>query len=220
MAYVTEFNSVEEERRDEYFPENNGTSGGCGGSHVSFGGRLQQQSEVTDGLVDVRHRGQDKPQLGTSSAQAQSADYARLLIQASDIQTPMAFTAGPAIPNPNGQAGVDTTFSNDDKTRQIHDTILVFGDPAAATSALEAAKAKLGDSVKGTPGPAAVGTGGTTVSGNSPDGSKGVMMVLFAEGKAFATLNFVGPPDMLPPPDFAIELGQKQDTAIKNGLSG
>ena len=132
----------------------------------------------------------------------------------------MAFTAGPATPNPNGQAGVDTTFSNDDKTRQIHDTILVFGDPAAATSALEAAKAKLGDSVRGAPEPAAVGTGGTTVSGNSPDGSKGVMMVLFTEGKAFATLNFVGPPDMLPPQDFATDLGQKQDTAIRNGLSG
>ena len=155
-----------------------------------------------------------------SSAQAQSADYTRLLIQASDIQTPMAFTAGPVTPNPNGQAGVETTFSNDDKTRQIHDTILVFGDPAAAESALDAAKAKLADSVQGTPGPAAVGTGGTTVSGNSPDGSKGVMMVLFTEGKAFATLTFVGPPDMLPPPDFATELGQKQDTLIKNGLSG
>jgi hypothetical protein len=155
-----------------------------------------------------------------SSAQAQSADYARLLIKASDIQTPMAFTAGPVTPNPNGQAGVETTFSNDDKTRQIHDTILVLGDPAAATSALDAAKAKLADSVQGTPGPAAVGTGGTTVSGNSPDGSKGVMMVLFTEGRAFATLNFVGPPDMFPPPDFVTELGQKQDTAIKNGLSG
>ena len=29
----------------------------------SFGGRLQQQSEVTDGLVGVSHRGDDKPQL-------------------------------------------------------------------------------------------------------------------------------------------------------------
>ena len=132
----------------------------------------------------------------------------------------MAFTAGPVTPNPNGQAGVETTFSNDDKPRQIHDTILVFGDPAAAAGALDAAKAKLADSVQGTPGPAAVGTGGTTVSGNSPDGSKGVMMVLFTEGKAFATLNFVGPPDMQPPPDFVTELGQKQDTVIKNGLSG
>jgi hypothetical protein len=156
----------------------------------------------------------------TSSAQAQSADYARLLIKASDIQSPMPFTDGPVTPNPNGQAGVDTTFSNDDKTRQIHDTILVLADPAAAASALDAAKAKLGDSVQGTPAPAAVGTGGTTVSGNSPDGSKGVTMVLFTEGKAFTTLNFVGPPDMLPPPDFVTDLGQKQDTAIKNGLSG
>ena len=155
-----------------------------------------------------------------SSAQAQSADYTRLLIHATDIQTPMAFTAGPLIPNPNGQAGAETTFSNDDKTRQIHDTILVLGDSSAAASALDAAKAKLGDSVQGTPAPAAVGTGGTTVSGNSPDGSKGVMMLLFTEGKTFITLNFVGPRDMLPPPDFVTELGQKQDTAIKNGLSG
>ena len=155
-----------------------------------------------------------------SSAQAQSADYSRLLIQAKDIETPMAFTAGPVTPNPDGQTGVATTFSNDDKTRQIHDTILVLGDPSAAASALDAAKAKLGDSVVGAPGPAAVGTGGTLVSGNSPDGSKGVMMVLFTEGKAFTTLNFVGPADMQPPPDFVVDLSKKQDTLIKNGLSG
>jgi hypothetical protein len=154
-----------------------------------------------------------------SSAQPQSADYSRLLIHLSDIQTPMPFTAGPVVPNPNGQAGVETTFANDDKSRQIHDTILVFSDPSAAAGALNAAKAKLGDSVQGTPAPAAVGTGGTTVSGNSPDGSKGVMMLLFSEGKAFTTLNFVGPPDMLPPPDFVTDIGQKQDAAIKNGLS-
>ena len=156
----------------------------------------------------------------TTTANSAQADYTRLLIQASDIQAPMPFTAGPATPNPNGQAGVETTFSNDDKTRQIHDKILVLGDPAAATSALEAAKAKLGDSVQGTPAPAAVGTGGTSVSGNSPDGSKGVMTLLFTEGRAFTTLDFVGPPDMLPPPDFFTEVGQKQDTAIKNGLAG
>jgi hypothetical protein len=155
-----------------------------------------------------------------SSAQPESADYSRLLIKVTDIDTPMAFTAGPVTPNPNGQAGVDTTFSNDDKSRQIHDTILVFGDPSGAAGAMDAAKAKLGDSVQGTPAPALVGAGGTTVSGNSPDGSKGVMTLLFTEGKAFTTLNFVGPPGMLPPADFVTELGQKQDTAIKNGMSG
>jgi len=153
------------------------------------------------------------------SAQPQSADYSRLLIKVKDIDTPMVFTAGPVIPNPNGRAGTETTFSNDDKSRQIRDTILVLADPAAAAGALDAAKAKLGDSVKGTPAPALVGSGGTTVSGNSPDGSKSVMMLLFTEGKTFTTLNFAGPTDMLPPPDFVTELGQKQDTAIKNGLS-
>jgi hypothetical protein len=63
VAYAPEFNSVEQERRDEYFPENNCTSDGRGGRHFSFGGRLQQQSEVTDGLLDVSHRGHRKPQL-------------------------------------------------------------------------------------------------------------------------------------------------------------
>jgi len=155
-----------------------------------------------------------------TSAPAQSDDYSRLLIKVTDIDTPMAFTAGSVTPNPNGQAGAETTFSNDDKTRQIHDTVLVFGDPAAAAGALDAANAKLGDSVRGTPAPALVGTRGTSVSGNSPDGSKSVAMLLFTEGKTFTTLSFVGPPDMLPPPDFVTELGQKQDTAIKNGLSG
>ncbi|MFZ1161861.1 MAG: hypothetical protein WAO18_06360 [Mycobacterium sp.] len=155
-----------------------------------------------------------------SSAQPQSADYTRLLIHVNDIQTPMPFTAGPVIANPNGQAGAETTFSNDGTTRQIRDTILVLVDPSAATSALDAAKAKLGDSVQGTPAPAAVGTGGTLVSGNSPDGSHGVMMLLFTEGKAFTTLNFVGPPDVQPPPDFVTDLGQKQDAAIKTGLAG
>jgi hypothetical protein len=63
VAYASEFNSVEEERRYECFPKSNCTSDGCGGSHFSFGGRLQQQSEVTDGLVEVSHFRHDKPQL-------------------------------------------------------------------------------------------------------------------------------------------------------------
>src|ERR1700691_3164044 len=55
--------SVKEKRRYECFPENNCTSDGCGASHFSFGRRLQQQSEVTDGLVEVSHFGHGKPQL-------------------------------------------------------------------------------------------------------------------------------------------------------------
>ncbi len=90
---------------------------------------MQQQPEVTHGFVEVS-RGHDKPQLDGEFGQPQSDDYSRLLIKATDIDTPMAFTAGPVTPNPNGQAGVETTFSNDDKTRQIHDTDpRVLGNP-------------------------------------------------------------------------------------------
>jgi len=156
----------------------------------------------------------------SNSAQPQSGDYTKLLIQASDLNAPEEFKASPVIQNPNGHPGVETTFSNEDGSNQVRDTILVLNDPSAAANALDSAKATLGDSVKGTPGLAAVGTGGTTVSGNSPDGSKGVTIVLFTEGKAFTTLTFNGPADTPAPPDFVTDVAQKQDTAIKNGLPG
>jgi hypothetical protein len=156
----------------------------------------------------------------SSSAQAQPADYTGLLIQAQDINAPEIFTASPPIQNPNGQPGVATTFSNQGGTHVIGDTILVLPDPAAATRALESAKAAAGNSVNGKAEPIDIGTGGTTVSGSSADGSKGVTVLLFTEGKAFATLEFDGPPDVLVPPDFVTDVGQKQDAAIKKGLVG
>jgi hypothetical protein len=156
----------------------------------------------------------------SSSAQAQPADYTRLLIDAKDISAPENFTASPPIRNPNGQPGVATTFSNPDGTHTIGDTILILPDPAAAASAVDSAKAAQGSSVNGKPVPIDIGTGGTSISGNSPDGSKGVTVLLFTEGKAFVTLEFDGPPDALVPPDFATDVGRNQDTAIKNGLVG
>ena len=45
-------------------------------------------------------------------------------------------------------------------------------------------------------------------------------ILLFTEGKAFVTLEFDGPPDMLAPPDFVTDVGQKQDAAVKKGLGG
>ncbi len=157
----------------------------------------------------------------TSSTPAQSNDYAGLLIKASDIDAPIPFTASPPTNNPNGQAGVATTFKDEDGSHVIKDTILVFPDPAAAANALNAAKGQQGDAVKDpTTQSANVGTGGTLLLGNSPDRSKGVTILLFTEGKAFVTLEFDGPPETLAPPDFVNDLGQKQDAAIKKGLGG
>ena len=96
-----------------------------------------------------------------------------------------------------------------------------FIDVAAATAALEAAKSALGGSVVGgAPAPIEVGAGGISVSGNSPDNAKSVTVVLFTEGRAFVTLEFDGPKDATPPPDFVLDVGQKQALAIKNGLHG
>lgn len=157
----------------------------------------------------------------TSSASPQANQYTGLLIQASDINAPIPFTATPPTSNPNGQPGVATTFKDEDGSHVIKDTIQVLADPDAATSALNAAKGAQGDVIKNPTTQAAnVGTGGTTLMGNSPDKSKGVTILLFTEGRAFVTLEFDGPPDTLAPADFVNDVGQKQDAAIKKGLGG
>ena len=155
----------------------------------------------------------------STSTHAQPTDYTRLLIRAEDINAPEAFTATPPTRNPDGKEGVAMTFSNEDGSHVIIDTILVLPDPAAAAAAHNAAKATLSGSTTGKPVQIDIGTGGTTVSGESPDGSKGVTVLRFTEGRAFATLEFDGPVSALAPPEFVTDVGQKQDAAIKSGLA-
>jgi hypothetical protein len=166
-----------------------------------------------------------------SSAPVQPSDYTGLLIQATDIDAPIPFTASPPTNNPNGQPGAAITFStqphpedqNGLTVKQVHirDTVQVLPDPAAATSALNSAKTGQGSVVKDPKTDSTnVGTGGTTLSGESPDGSKGVTVLLFTEGRGFVTLEFDGPVDSLPPSDFVTDVGQKQDAAVKKGLGG
>jgi hypothetical protein len=153
-----------------------------------------------------------------SSATAQPAGYTRLLISAADIKAPVTFKASPPTENPNGKPGAATTFSDDDSSHVIHDTIEVLPDPAAAANALNAAKAAPPGGITGKPVQASIGTGGVTISGDAPDKSKGVTVLLFTEGRAFVTLQFDGPAGVPAPPDFINDVGQKQDAAIKKGL--
>lgn len=155
------------------------------------------------------------------ASSAQANEYAKLLIQASDINAPVPFTAAPPTGNPNGQPGVATTFKDDDGSHAIKVTIQVYEDSDEATSALNTAKGEQGGVIKvDTTQPSTIGSGGTMLMGNTPDRSKGVVILLFTEGKAFATLEFDGPPDTLAPPEFVNDVGQKQDAAIKKGLGG
>ena len=185
---------------------------GCGGNKTSSPTSTTKSGSATSATSSSGP---------ASPAPAQPTDYTGLLIQATDIDAPVQFTGSPPVNNPNGQPGVATTFSTQDGSHAIKDTIQVLADPAAATDALNAAKGGQANAVKDPQtGSANVGAGATTLSGNSPDKSKGVMILLFTEGKAFVTLEFDGPTDSLPPQDFVNDVAQKQDAAIKKGLGG
>lgn len=154
-------------------------------------------------------------------APARLTDYTRLLIQASDIDGPEAFTADPPRLGGNPPVTVLGVFRNADGTHVISDGIDVEPDPAAATRKLEGRKivAQAG-TVHGWPEPIDIGTGGATLTGPSPDGSNSVTALMFTEGKAFVEIDFDGPPKTPVPPDVVTDVGRKQDAAIKSGLAG
>lgn len=154
----------------------------------------------------------------TSTRAAQPDDYTHLLIKASDIDAPEPFTAGPPVKNPNGQQGAQVTFSDQDKTHTIIDTIQIMPDPAAAASQLDSAKAMHREALLAKPLGVDVGVDGATISGPSSDHSKGVTILVFTQGKAFVTMEFDGPSYALAPPEFVADVGHKQDEAIKKGL--
>jgi hypothetical protein len=187
---------------------------------VSVAGCAGNKSSTTSSSGSATSAGSSSA--ASSSSSAAAADYTVLLIKASDIILPGdTFTGQPPIQNPNGQPGVAQIFSNQNDTRHVGVTILILPDPDQAVSELDQEKAALGDTVKGgTPAPAAVGTGGTMVSGTAPEGSKAVTVLMFTEGKAFANLAFDSPLNDPLPPQFVTDVAQKQDTAIKNGLHG
>ena len=146
------------------------------------------------------------------------SDYTQLLIKASDINAPDAFTAGPATKNPNGQPGAMVTFTDQDHSHTIIDTIQVLPDAEATATAFDSAKALHRETLRTKALNAEVGVGGVTISGLPQDRSKGVTVLLFTEGTAMVTLVFEGPSFVLAPPEFVTEVGQKQDDAVKKGL--
>jgi hypothetical protein len=178
--------------------------GGCGSNKSSTASSSSSASSATSAT--------------SSSAAAQPNDYSALLIKASDIPGD-AFTMQPPQLNPGGKPGVTVLFANAADTREIGDTILVLPADPDAASTLQANITAAGPTVSGgTPQPADVGTGGTMLTGNSPDGAKAITMVMFSEGKAVVTLEFDGAANDPVPPDGALDIARKQDAAIKSGL--
>jgi hypothetical protein len=154
---------------------------------------------------------------GFGYAAAQPGDFSTLPVDPNLITDSLAYNASPTVFNPNGQPGVETVYTHRDGSRTITSTILVLPDAAAATAALDGARAGLAGTVANSQSqPAAVGSGGTMLTGMSPDGSKSVTVLSFAEGNAATTIEFAGAPKDPAPADLVLELGRKQDTAIRD----
>jgi hypothetical protein len=187
---------------------------GCGSNNSS-----SPSSSTTSSTSTSAASSSATPTPTSSGGAAQPSDYSNLLIKPSDIVVPGdTFTLTQTLPvlNPAGAEGV---FTNQGGSRKLDDTIYVYPDAGAASQALDqSAKAIQEMSVKAPPTPVDVGTRGQMAVGPSPDGSKAKGIVMFTEGKVFTVLEFESAQNDPVQPDFVLDLGRRQDAAIKSGL--
>jgi len=154
---------------------------------------------------------------GMGSAAAQ-IDYGTLPVNPNEVTDSTAYVAAAPIQNPQGQPGIEASYSHRDGSRTVTDTILVLGSPEAASAAMGEARGQVSSQVVGTPQVAPVGSGGSIVAGTSPDGTRSIAVLTFTEGSAFTTVEFEGPANDPVPVDLVTEYGQKQAAAIRDAL--
>ena len=151
------------------------------------------------------------------SGVAPLGDYTYLLLQASDVGT-NATPTGPPMQNPGGVAGAAVTFGNSDRTRTIDDLVVVFTDPTVAAQQAKDRTQSFGKYVTAAPQPFEVGTNGLIAVGLSPDNSKAVTYVTFAEGRVGVDLEFDSAPNDPAPQDVVLDIARKQDAVVKDRL--
>ncbi|MCV7245643.1 hypothetical protein H7J83_23450 [Mycobacterium mantenii] len=155
----------------------------------------------------------------TGPPSGQPSDYGFLLIKPNDVGGGLTAPQSPML-NPNNAPGVAQLFANTDSSRRLWDTIVVAADPSSAAAELATTQRSYNGKVSGSWQPLAVGANGTMISGTSPDNSQAMTVLVFTEGKALVTLEFDSAPNDPIDPAFALDVGRKQDAAIKNGLPG
>ncbi|GAB5895582.1 hypothetical protein [Mycolicibacterium mageritense] len=157
----------------------------------------------------------------STSAAPQKADYNRLLLRASDVSIPPdTYTAQSSKTDPNGIPGASALFVNQDDTRAIADTVVIYPDAATATATLRQAAGAVSTIVTGgTPQPFPVGTDGTVISGTSPDGAKAVTLLMFTEGRALVRLEFDSAPGDVTSPQVVTAVGRMQEIALRIGFT-
>lgn len=155
----------------------------------------------------------------TGPPAGQPTDYGFLLIKPNDVGGGLTAPQSPML-NPNNAPGVAQLFANGDSSRRLWDTIAVAADPPAAAAELASTQGSYNGKVSGSWQPLAVGANGVTISGTSPDNSQAMTVLVFTEGKAVVTLEFDSPPNEPVDPAVALDIGRKQDAAVRAGLPG
>lgn len=155
----------------------------------------------------------------TGPPSGQPSDYGSLLIKPDEVGGGLTAPQSPML-NPNNAPGVAQLFANADSSRRLWDTIVVAADPSAAAAEMSSTQGSYNGKVSGSWQPIAVGANGATISGTAPDNSQAMSVLVFTEGKALVTLEFDSAPADPIDPAFALDIGRKQDAAIKRGLPG
>jgi len=151
------------------------------------------------------------------SGVAPLGDYTNLLLQADDVGID-ASGAGTPTQNPGGVAGAGLTFRNAARGRTVDDLVVVFTDPATAAQQAKERAQSFGKYVTTAPQPLDVGTNGLIAVGLSPDNSKAVTYVTFAEGRVGADLEFDSQPNDPAPQDIVLAIARTQDQILKNRM--
>lgn len=154
------------------------------------------------------------------TADEDDTDYHALLLTAGDVSTEEdTFHLQASNQGPDGLPGASALFVNQDDTRAISDTIVIYPDSATASKTLREALPSIGQVVAGaTPRPVPVGTDGTLAAGTSPDGTKSATLLLFTQGPALVRLEFQSALGDAATDRFVLSVGKMQQIALRHGL--
>ena len=189
---------------------------GISGCTPSDGGSAAQSSAPTLPTIPYAPSSTSKP-----SATPEATDYEHLLLSAADLSDAEdRFTERSKESQPNGTTGASAFFVNDQDSRAISDTFLIYPDAATATATLKQAAGTLPTLVAGgTPKPLAVGTDGVVVSGTYPEEDKAVTLVFFTEGRSLVRLEFQSATGDSTTDQFVNNVAKMQQIALRIGLA-
>jgi hypothetical protein len=188
---------------------------GCGSEKSSTSSSTSSSSKASSTSATSSSSATSTTSSAPTSGVAPLGDYTYLLLQASDVGSD---ATGAPMQNPGGVAGAAVTFASPDRSRTIDDLVVVFTDASVAAQQAKDHASSFGKYVTGAPQPFDVGTNGLIGVGTSPDNSKAVTYVTFAEGRVVVDLEFDSAPNDPAPQDVVVQIARKQDATVKDKM--